>query len=111
MHQNCLFCKIAAGTLPAAVVYQDLTFLVFKDIHPKASTHLLFIPRLHIDSLMQLTPEHTQWLGELMILLPKIATQQGILNGFRTVINTGRESGQQVDHLHIHLLAGQLSAF
>jgi histidine triad (HIT) family protein len=103
---DCLFCRIAAGELPAEIVHQDEHCLVFKDIHPRARVHLLLIPREHIDSLNGLRPEHNSLIAHMMQLLPELARQQGLDTGFRTIINTGKGGGQEVFHLHIHLLGG-----
>lgn len=110
-HNDCLFCKIIEGKIPSEQVYSDEQVIVFKDIHPKAPVHLLFIPREHIASLFELTERHDALVGYILRLMPKIAKQQGLSNGFRTVINTGSAGGQIVFHLHIHLLGGvQFSA-
>jgi len=109
---DCLFCKIVAGEIPAGVVYEDEQVLVFKDINPKANVHLLMIPKQHIVSLAELDESHTGLMGHMMTLLPKLAKQHGLDNGFRTIINTGTGGGQEVFHLHIHLLGGpKLPAF
>lgn len=100
----CLFCRIVAAEIPAAVVYQDELVMVFKDIHPKAPVHLLMIPKKHIDSLQQLQPEDQALMGHMMLLLPKIAAEQGLEEGFKTQIHTGVAGGQEVFHLHLHLL-------
>jgi len=103
---DCLFCKIVAGEVPADKVYQDEQVVVFKDIHPKARVHLLVVPRIHIESLEDLRPEHDELMGYMMRLLPKLAREQGLENGFRTIINTGKGGGQVIFHLHIHLVGG-----
>lgn len=103
---DCIFCKIVKGKIPADLVYEDNQVIVFKDIHPKAQTHLLLIPRIHISSLEQLEVKHEGLISHMLLLLPKLARDQGLHTGFRTVINTGRGGGQEVDHLHIHLLGG-----
>lgn len=103
---DCLFCRIAAGEIPADIVYQDEQVVVFKDIHPRARVHLLMIPRVHIESLNDLQPEHGELIARMMQLLPTLARDQGLDTGFRTIINTGRGGGQEVFHLHIHLLGG-----
>ena len=103
---DCIFCRIAAGELPADIVHQDEHCVVFRDIHPRARVHLLVIPREHIESLNELTPEHSAVIAHMMLLLPELARQQGLDHGFRTIINTGRGGGQEVFHLHIHLLGG-----
>lgn len=103
---DCLFCKIVAGDIPADVVYEDEQVLVFKDINPKAKVHLLVIPKRHIVSLAELDESHSGLMGHMMTLLPQLAKEQGLDNGFRTIINTGAGGGQEVFHLHIHLLGG-----
>lgn len=103
---DCLFCRIAAGEIPADIVYQDEQVVVFKDIHPRARVHLLMIPRVHIEGLNDLQPEHGELIAHMMQLLPTLAREQGLDTGFRTIINTGRGGGQEVFHLHIHLLGG-----
>lgn len=109
---DCLFCKIATGEIPADIVYQDDQVLVFKDINPKADVHLLVIPREHVASLADATEEHDKLMAYMMRLLPQLARKQGLERGFRTIINTGRGGGQEVFHLHFHLLGGAtLSGF
>lgn len=103
---NCLFCKIVAGTIPSTQVYSDELVIVFKDINPKAAVHLLIVPREHIISLNELEASHDTLMGHIMRLLPKIAKEQGLNDGFRTVINTGAGGRQIVFHLHVHLLGG-----
>ena len=109
---DCLFCKIVAGDIPSNTVYEDDQIIVFKDINPRAAVHLLAIPKIHIDSLDELTNEHQTLIGHIMLQLPQLAQAQGLDNGFRTIINTGPDGGQEVGHLHIHILGGQgLSSF
>lgn len=103
---DCLFCNIAAGEIPAQTVFTDDSVVVFKDIHPRAKVHLLVIPRLHLTSLDDLQPCHDGLIAHMMRLLPELARAQGLKNGFRTIINTGVEGGQEIAHLHIHLLGG-----
>jgi histidine triad (HIT) family protein len=107
---NCIFCKITAGELDTKFIYEDDQLVVFPDLHPKATTHLLVTPKQHITSLMAVTTEDAQLMAHIVCMLPKIAKLLG-LKGFRTVINTGREGGQEIDHLHFHLLAGNLPKF
>ena len=104
---DCLFCKIIAGDIPADIVYQDDKVLVFKDINPKADVHLLMIPKLHIESLDKLDESHNDLMAYMMLKLTEIAHDQGLSGGFRTIINTGKEGGQEVFHLHIHLMGGK----
>ncbi len=108
---NCLFCKIIAKTIPSDIVFENDTFIVFKDIHPKAKLHLLVVPKEHIESLAHLKYNHSSLMGEAMLLLNKIAKEHGAINGFRTIVNTGRGGGQVIDHIHLHLLAGNLPTF
>ena len=109
---DCLFCKILDGEIPADKVYEDDKMLVFKDIDPKAEVHLLAIPRVHISSLNEVTDEHDAVMAHMLKQLPQLAIEQGLDDGFRTIINTGKGGGQEVFHLHIHLLGGsRLSGF
>ena len=106
MKDDCIFCKIAAGQVPAPKLYEDDRVFAIKDIHPKAPVHVLIIPREHIPSLNELDGGHAGLVAHLMLLLPGIAREQGLKDGFRTIINTGRGGGQEIDHLHVHLLGG-----
>lgn len=108
---DCIFCKIIEGDIPSDLVYQDEKLVVFRDIRPKAKTHLLLVPKLHIKSLLEVQEEHGDLLSHIMLVLPKIAKDAGLTTGFRTVINTGPAGGQEVDHLHLHLLGGGLAKF
>ena len=101
---NCIFCKIAAKEIPASVVYEDDDMLCFKDIHPAAPVHLLLIPKEHFDSLAHAGGQHEALLGRMMLNVPKIAAAQGLQQGFKTLINTGKGGGQEVFHLHIHIM-------
>ncbi len=103
---NCLFCKIAAGQIPAQKVYEDDELLAFKDIHPAAPVHLLIIPKLHLASLAEAGPEHAALLGRMLALAPRLAQEQGAGNGFKLLINTGPDGGQEVYHLHMHVMGG-----
>jgi histidine triad (HIT) family protein len=103
---DCLFCKIVDESIPADKVYEDDNVIVFKDIYPKADIHLLMIPREHIASLNELGPDNDALMAHMLRLLPQIAKEQGLDNGFRTIINTGPGGGQEVYHLHIHLMGG-----
>lgn len=103
---NCIFCKIVAGQIPSRKAYEDEDVLVFHDIHPWAPVHLLIIPKLHIATHADVTPEHERLLGKMLLLAPKLAKENGADNGFRTIINTGRDGGQEVYHLHLHVIGG-----
>jgi histidine triad (HIT) family protein len=106
MTSECLFCRIARGDLPSRKAYEDEEILAFHDIHPAAPVHLLVIPKQHLDSLVDAGPEHEALLGKLTLLAPRLAKQQGCDNGFRVVINNGPDGGQEVHHLHLHILGG-----
>ena len=111
MHDpDCLFCKIIAGSIPSSKVYEDEDMFVFKDIHPAAPVHLLMVPKRHIASLAHVTPEDAPLLGRMLAKAPELAAANGCNpypeGGFRVVINTGEEGGQEVHHLHIHILGG-----
>lgn len=103
---NCIFCKIVAGQIPSRKAYEDEDVLVFHDIHPWAPVHLLIIPKLHIATHADVRPAHERLLGKMLLLAPKLAKEQGADNGFRTIINTGRDGGQEVYHLHLHVIGG-----
>lgn len=104
---DCIFCRIAKGEIPCSKVYEDEEVLVFKDIHPQAPVHLLIIPKKHIATLADAAPEDAPVLGRMLELAPRLAREQGAGEGFRTIINTGRHGGQEVYHLHMHILGGQ----
>ncbi len=107
---NCLFCKIASGKIPSRKVYEDEALLAFHDINPWAPVHFLIIPKVHIASMAQVTLEHEALLGRMMVLAPRLALEQGCRpypeGGYRIVTNTGAEGGQEVHHLHIHVMGG-----
>jgi len=104
---DCLFCKILAGEIPSDKIYEDDKMFVFKDLYPKADVHLLAIPRVHIESLNEVNDEHDDIMAHMIKQLPKLAKEQGLNDGFRTIINTGKGGGQVVFHLHMHLLGGK----
>ena len=103
---DCLFCRIVRGEIPSQKVYEDEDILAFKDIRPLAPVHFLVIPKRHIESLATSTEDDAALLGRLLAVVPKIAREQGATDGFRTIINTGRVGGQEVYHLHIHVIGG-----
>jgi len=104
---SCIFCKIIAGQIPCTKVYEDEDLLVFNDIHPWAPVHFLIVPKTHIVSLYDTTPQqHEKMLGRMLALAPKLIREQGVTNGFRTLINTGADGMQEVQHLHIHVMGG-----
>ncbi len=105
---DCIFCKIAAGEIPATKVYDDGEVLAFRDINPEAPVHLLVIPRRHIATLNDLTAADVALIGRLYLAAKQVATELGVAeNGYRTVINCNRDAGQIVFHVHMHLLAGR----
>jgi histidine triad (HIT) family protein len=107
---NCIFCKIVAGSIPCKKVFEDEQALAFHDINPWAPVHFLIIPKLHLPSLAQLGPEHAALLGHMMGLAPKLALEQGCRpypeGGYRIICNTGAVGGQEVHHLHLHVVGG-----
>lgn len=105
---TCLFCRIAAGELPATFVYQDDAIVAFHDVNPQAPVHVLIVPRAHIATLNDLEPAHDAVVGGLIRRAAVIAAELGIAaRGYRTVFNCNREAGQTVFHLHLHLLGGR----
>ncbi len=105
---DCIFCKIVNGEVPGQIVYQDDQIMAFKDINPVAPTHVLIIPKVHIQSLNQVSTEHKDLLGHMMVAVGKIAQDLGIAEGgYRLVSNCGENGGQTVSHLHFHLLGGR----
>ena len=103
---DCLFCKIAAGEIPSACLYEDELIYVFKDIDPQAPVHFLVIPREHMDSAACITPENSSVVAHAFEIIAKLAKEQG-LDGFRVVSNVGESAGQSVRHLHFHVLSGR----
>lgn len=106
MSDNCIFCKIVRGDIPCNKVYEDDELLAFHDIHPAAPVHFMLIPKRHIVSLMEAEDSDAALLGRMLTVAPKLAKELGLDNGFRTVINTGKGGGQEVFHLHIHIIGG-----
>lgn len=101
---DCIFCKIIVGDVPAKIAYQDDEMLAFHDIRPSAPVHLLLIPKKHILSLAEVKPEDTELLGKLLAKVPQLAKEHGLEAGFKTQINTGVAGGQEVFHLHLHVM-------
>ena len=109
---SCLFCKIIARDIPASIVYEDDAVLAFNDINPQAPTHVLVVPKRHIESLNALEPDDDRIVGELVRRAAAIAQERGIsISGYRTVFNTNRDAGQTVCHIHLHLLGGRAMAW
>jgi histidine triad (HIT) family protein len=104
---DCLFCQIIAGQRPATVVYRDERVVAIRDIRPVAPTHVLVMPVLHMDSIAVAEQRDGDLIGALHLAAIQIAAQEGLKNGYRLVINTGRDGGQTVGHLHLHLIGGR----
>jgi len=108
MPEDCLFCKIAAGEIPAALVYQDDDVVAFDDINPQAPTHVVIIPRLHIATVNDLEAQHEGVFGKLATVAKQIATERGVAeSGYRLIMNCNAAAGQTVWHIHLHLLGGR----
>lgn len=106
--EDCIFCKIIQGKIPAEVVLKAADFIVIKDIEPKAPVHLLFIPKVHISSLNEVAETHIPLLGQMMHAAKQLAQEFGIAErGYKLISNCGKDAGQEVAHLHIHLLGGK----
>jgi len=104
---NCLFCKIIAGEIPSAKVYEDETILAFRDINPQAPTHVLVVPKVHIPDTNGICPKNSAVIAHIFAVIPRIAEAEGLTNGYRVVTNCGADSGQTVPHLHFHILGGK----
>lgn len=105
---DCTFCKIIAKQIPANIVYEDEEVIAFNDIHPAAPVHILVIPKKHISDLTQLKPEEEKLVGKIYTIINQIAETEGIKEkGFRVIVNCGKDGGQEVGHLHFHLLGGR----
>jgi histidine triad (HIT) family protein len=107
MSADCLFCKIAGKQIPAKIVYEDAEVFAFADISPQAPTHVLICPRKHFESLNVATVDDQAVLGKLQLVAAQLARENGLLEGYRTVLNNGAGAGQSVFHLHLHLLGGR----
>ena len=107
---DCLFCKIVAKQIPSRMVYEDDEFYAFHDISPWAPVHFLLVPKMHIPSMAQVSTEHAALLGRMMALVPVLALKEGCnpypQGGYRMITNTGAEGGQEVQHLHFHVMGG-----
>ncbi len=104
---DCIFCKIAKGEIPSNKVYEDETVLAFKDLAPQAPDHVLLIPKEHIASAAEITPENSGVVAHIFETAAKLAKDLGLNNGFRIVNNCGKDGMQSVQHLHFHMLGGQ----
>lgn len=109
---GCIFCDIVSGHVSSDVIYEDNDVVAFSDINPEAPTHVLVVPRRHISNLNEATAADAELLGKMMLAAAKLAVTKGIAQGgYRIVVNTGREAGQTVDHIHAHLLGGRFLAW
>ncbi|MEP7183793.1 MAG: histidine triad nucleotide-binding protein [Betaproteobacteria bacterium] len=104
--QDCIFCRIVRGEIPADKVYEDDEVLAFHDIHPVAPVHFMLVPKRHIASLSDAVPGDAAVLGRMMTLAGRLAREQGSPDGFRTIVNTGRIGRQDVMHVHVHVIGG-----
>ena len=104
---NCLFCKIVAGEIPSTKVYEDETVLAFRDIAPQTPTHILVVPKCHIQDANGITAENSAVIAHIFTIIPRIAKAEGLDNGYRVVTNCGADAGQTVGHLHFHILGGK----
>ncbi len=105
---ECVFCRIVAGELPSDMLYQDEQIMAFRDINPLAPTHVLIIPKRHINSLADLSDDETQIIGHMAEVANRLARQEGVARkGYRLVVSSGEDGGQVVPHLHMHLLGGR----
>lgn len=108
MADNCLFCKMVSGEMKSDIVYQNDKVLAFRDINPQAPVHILIVPKRHVTTLNDLQEEDAELAGALLLAAARIAKDLGVADaGYRTLINTNREGGQVVFHVHMHLLAGR----
>lgn len=108
MSDDCIFCKIVAGKIPSKKIYEDNDVMAFHDIHPVAPVHFMLIPKQHVASMAELTDAHQAVMGKIMTLAPKLAKELGCDNGFRTIVNTGAAARQDVYHLHVHIVGGEI---
>ena len=108
--ENCLFCKIVAGEIPSTKVYEDDKILAFRDINPQAPTHILVVPKTHIQSVSGIDETNSAVVAHIFEVIPKIAAAEGLTNGYRVVSNCGSDAGQTVQHLHFHILGGKTLA-
>ena len=103
---DCIFCKIVRGEIPSRKVFEDDDIFAFHDIHPQRPVHFMIIPKLHIATLYDAVPAHQAVLGKILVRAGELARNEGLAEGFRTIINTGLIGGQEVYHLHVHILGG-----
>ena len=107
MTEDCVFCKIRKGEIPSSIVYKDDDFMIIKDINPQAKIHLVAIPNYHVGKIVNTTVGQAELIGKIMHKVSKMQNELGLTNGYRLIINQGEDAGQTVDHIHIHILAGE----
>lgn len=108
MNKDCIFCRIISGEIKSEILYQDDEVIAMRDINPQAPTHILIVPKAHIPSLAQISADHEVLMGHIVHVAAELARSEGIAtSGYRLVINSGPDSGQEVPHLHLHLLGGR----
>lgn len=105
--ENCIFCKIANGEIPTSKVYEDDTVIAFNDLEPQAPTHILVIPKQHITSAAEISPENSAVIAHIFEVIAKLAADMNMKEGFRIVSNCGDAAGQSVKHLHFHVMYGR----
>lgn len=104
---DCLFCRIISGDIPSTKVYEDDQIFAFRDIAPMAPTHILVVPKTHIAGVDEITPENSAIVAHIFEMIPIIAREEGLTDGYRVVSNIGEDGGQTVRHLHFHILGGK----
>lgn len=105
---SCIFCQIAQNKVPAKFVLEEEDFVAFKDIHPKAPVHILIVPRAHISTVNEISPNDIELLGKMMLAAKQLAEEYGIAKtGYKLVFNVGKDAGMGVSHLHLHLIGGK----
>ena len=108
MAEDCIFCRIISGDIPSDTVFEDEEIVAFRDVHPLAPTHVLVVPRRHIESVNDLSANDAAFLGRMILAARHIAAQEGVSkSGYRLVVNSGPDSGQAVAHLHLHVIGGR----
>lgn len=105
--EQCLFCKIINKEVPSSLVYEDERFVAFKDINPKATVHVLVMPKKHIGSVDEIVESDKELMGEFLLIIQKVAETLGVSGNYKVVINVGAGGGQQIGHIHAHLLSGE----
>lgn len=105
--ENCIFCKIIAGEIPSNKVYEDEDMLIFRDINPQAKVHCLCVPKSHFATLAEMDEMQAELVKKCLVKIPSVAKELGLENGYRLIVNQGKDAGQTVFHLHIHILGGQ----